>query len=219
MDFKSFFIKEDEGEKQKVEKKTDVTPIQTTTTNVTPSPVQSSTVISEVDEAGLKHLWEVLADRNLPGPDYLEIRNFSESLRATGDPIEKRMQSAFLMLKAQHPDFSKDVLLKSIETYRAFISEEKKDGQSQFEAKRLEKIGNKESVISNTELEIEKRQSQIEELKRSIEEMKSSINSIKQEIQVSTEEINREEQKFKATFDFFMNVLDNDVKIINNLNI
>lgn len=216
MDFKSFFIK-DEGE-QKVEKKTEVTPTQTTTT-VIPSTTQYSTVINEVDEAGLKHLWEVLADRNLPGPNYLEIRNFSESLRATGDPIEKRMQSAFLMLKAQHPEFSKDVLLKSIETYRAFISEEKQDGQSQFEAKRLEKIGNKESVISNTELEIEKRQGQIEELKKSIEEMKASINSIKQEIQVSTEEINKEEQKFRATFDFFMNVLDNDVKIINNLNI
>lgn len=219
MDFKSFFIKEDEGEKQKVEKKTNVTPTQTTTT-VTPSTVQSSTVqVNEVDEAGLKHLWEVLADRNLPGPDYLEIRNFSESLRATGDPIEKRMQAAFLMLKAQHPGFSKNVLLKSIETYRAFISEEKQDGQSQFEAKRLEKIGNKESIISNTELEIEKRLNQIEELKKSVEEMRSSINSIKQEIQVSTEEINKEEQKFKATFDFFMSVLDNDVKIINNLNI
>ncbi len=223
MGLKSFFIKDSEGEKQKTNVETtpstkpaeqsipmpQFTPPTTTTTNS----------IGEVDESGLRHLWEVLAERNLPGPDYLEIRNFAESLRVTGDPVDKRMQSAFLMLRAQNPDFSKDVLLKSVETYKTFINEEKHSGQLQFEAMKKEKIGDREEIISSIQSEIERKLQEIEEIKKEVEAMKGNVETIKQEIQASTSEINSKEQKFNATFDFFVNVLEEDKKIINNLNI
>lgn len=99
MGFKDFFIKPEEERQENVKPQQKVE--QELITQVQPQVfIKNQEVTAEVDEAGLRHLWEVPASRNLPGPDLLEVKNFAESLKATGAlDIKMKREVQNIMLK------------------------------------------------------------------------------------------------------------------------
>lgn len=99
--------------------------------NLTPFVSQSneSVNITETNETIVKNLWQVLIDKNLLGPDYLEVKNTAAALQTMNLPLDKCHEAAFRTLNAPNPDFTKQKLLDSIDTYIDFIKQEQSDGK------------------------------------------------------------------------------------------
>lgn len=184
-----------------------------------PTAYVQPTDTSDVNENIIRKMWEILADRNLPGPDMLEVKNYAASLESTGLPLEKRYEAAFLMLKSQYPDFSKDTLLKSVDTYISYVNEEFGNGKQQFQNKRNEKVGKKEEGIARLTKENEETAKKIEELKIKLEKNMANIDNMKKEIETANAEIAHEEAVFNNTFSHFIKTLEKDKQTMSNLNI
>lgn len=150
----------------------------------------------EVSNVMKKRLWETLVSRNLPGPDMLELKNYSASLESMGLPQDKRYEAAFKMLKAQYPDFTKEKLLKSIDTYIGFVNEEIESGRNQFDAKMSRTIGNQQKKLEEMEKENEFTIKQIEELTKKNETLSNEIAKLKVEITTASKEISHDKQVF-----------------------
>ena len=163
-----------------------------------PEPEQEgeNSSITEVNNVKKKRLWETLIKRNLPGPDMLELKSYSASLESMGLTQEKRYEAAFKMLKAQYPDFTKEKLLQSIDTYIRYINEEIESGRNQYATKRKQTIGAKQKTLDDMVKENERILKQLEELQKRNKELTNEIEKLKAEITASTKEIAHDEQVF-----------------------
>ena len=127
MGFKDFFIKEEEPtaggnvQQQQVEPQSVQIETSTFVGQPTVAPQVGTLQTSEVSEAIVKSLWQVLIDKNLPGPDYLEVKNNASALQEMNLPMEKCYEAGFRTLKASYPNFTKEALLASIDTYIGIV--------------------------------------------------------------------------------------------------
>ena len=167
----------------------------------------------------VKDLWNVILNKNLPGPDYLEVVNSAAKLESMGLPEDKRYEAAFKMLTASYPNFTKDDLLSSIDTYIGFIQEELVEGKKQCQEKRAANIGDRQMRIQQLNehansilLEIEKLQ---QEHKKSLE----SVKKLEAEVAEATQAIDREEIVFNNSVNVVLERLNSDKKTMSELNI
>lgn len=173
----------------------------------------------EVSEGAMKQLWQIMADRNLPGPDMLELKNFAASLESTGIPLEKRYEAAFLMLSSQYPNFSKATLLASVDTYIGFVKEEQQNGRYQFNQKKQVMIGDQLSSLEGMKQECAALKAQIEELQKKYDALQAEIEKSTSQISDATKNIAHDEEVFNNTIEHFVATLENEKKVISNLNI
>ena len=109
-------------------------------------------------------LWQSIIDRNLPGPDYLELRNSISTSKIASLPIseQQKVETAFSMLSMTSPSFTKDVLLQSIDQYISILEQEKNAGLAECSQQRKMQIdeedrnSNLNKELSNIESEIQK---------------------------------------------------------------
>lgn len=174
---------------------------------------------NDVNENIVKDLWNVILNKNLPGPDYLEVVNSAAKLESMGLPEDKRYEAAFKMLTASYPNFTKDDLLNSIDTYIGFIQEELVEGKKQCQEKRAANIGDRQMRIQQLNehansilLEIEKLQ---QEHKKSLE----SVKKLEAEVAEATQAIDREEIVFNNSVNVVLERLNSDKKTMSELNI
>ena len=242
MGLRDLFFKDDDSGKGKVEKAKENAPQQKqapaqntgASTNAAPNTggqqdvhinpdllLKDSTVSpsGEVSDSAMKQLWQILADRNLPGPDMLELKNFAASLESTGMPLEKRYEAAFLMLSSQYPNFSKATLLASVDTYIGYVKEELQNGRYQFNQKKQVMIGDQLSSLEGMKQECAALKAQIEELQKKYDALQAEINGMTEQISNSTKNIAHDEEVFNNTIDHFIDSLENEKVVISNLNI
>ena len=174
---------------------------------------------NDVNENIVKDLWNVILNKNLPGPDYLEVVNSAAKLESMGLPEDKRYEAAFKMLTASYPNFTKDDLLSSIDTYIGFIQEELAEGKKQCQEKRAANIGDRQMRIQQLNehansilLEIEKLQ---QEHKNSLEAAKK----LEAEVAEATQAIDREEIIFNNSVNVVLERMNSDKKTMSSLNI
>ena len=141
------------------------TPVVDNVSHMSVSTPVSTMSTNDINENIVKDLWNVILNKNLPGPDYLEVVNSAAKLESMGLPEDKRYEAAFKMLTASYPNFTKDDLLSSIDTYIGFIQEELVEGKKQCQEKRAANIGDRQMRIQQLNehansilLEIEKLQ-------------------------------------------------------------
>ena len=222
MSFKSIFIKDDaDNTETPVGKHPDASASET---NGTCPQISASGLTSgqnAATESGdiVKKLWQVLIDKNLPGPDYLEVKNTAAALSAMNLPLDKCYEAAFRTLNASNPNFTKDVLLKSIDTYIGFIKQEQSDGKSECDRKRQIQIGEKTERSKQLLEHKEDLEKQIASLQEQVIQTESSIMKMKLEIERSTAEIDKEEEVFNASIESVVSSLNNDRKIMETLTI
>lgn len=190
--------------------------------NVSPMSVSmpvSSVTTNDVNENIVKDLWNVILNKNLPGPDYLEVVNSAAKLESMGLSEDKRYEAAFKMLTASYPNFTKDDLLSSIDTYIGFIQEELAEGKKQCQEKRAANIGDRQMRIQQLNehansilLEIEKLQ---QEHKNSLEAAKK----LEAEVAEATQAIDREEIVFNNSVNVVLERMNSDKKTMSSLNI
>lgn len=180
------------------------------------SPQPTSTAVAN-DEM-VAQIWEQIINRNLPGPDYLELRNNASALEGLPLTEEQRLEAAFKVLKKTYPSLTKDVILKSIDTYVGVVNEEKASGMEQCKAARQATIGEKESrlkVMRDTNQETLR---QLNELKKRYEETELNIRNMEHEVLTATQEMDAREKAFLASIDSAIAVLNSDKNKIATLN-
>ena len=191
--------------------------------NIIPQPdpeaVDNTSPITEVNNVKKKRLWETLIKRNLPGPDMLELKSYSASLESMGLTQEKRYEAAFKMLKAQYPDFTKEKLLKSIDTYISYVNEEIESGRNQYAAKRKQTIGTQQKNLDNMVKENNRIEQQLIELQKKNKELTNEIEKLKAEITAATKEIAHDEQVFINSANSVICDLMTDREEMSNINV
>ena len=182
-------------------------------------PVESVVNTTETNTDIIRKLWEVLVAKNLPGPDYLEIRNAAAALQSMNMPVNQRYEAAFKMLKASYPDFTKEHLMSSIDTYISFVNEELKEGMKQCSIKRDNEINGKSIQIEQMKEQSQKILEEIEKKKAEYNDILASIQSIETVLNESRSKLEKEELIFKNSINSVIETLNTDKQIMLNLNI
>lgn len=225
MGFIDIFVKPDEGNKKDTKKVENSKPqIQEDVIPQAPisiPQVQSSPVVgsNEAINENKKVLWKTLIDRNLPGPDMLEVLNTAGSLKGMGMTREKELEASCRMLKNQYPNFTKEILLNSVDTYIGFINEELEDGTRQFAKKREDTVGSKEATIRSLEKDNNDIEAQIAELRKKQNENNSRITSLRSEVAKEAGDLEKQESVFKSSIVAVIEELNENKKLMSNLNI
>ena len=220
-----FFIKEEDTQKAVVEpakiKKEDFLTGTAPAASVSiPSPesVPEATP-STANEDMVSKIWDQIISRNLPGPDYLELRNNASALEGLPLNEVQRLEAAFKVLKKTYPNLTKEIILQSIDTYMGVVEEERAAGLEECQKARKQTVGEKESrlqVMKDTNADTLK---QIEELKRRYDETEANINKMEHEILSASQLLDKKESMFNASIESALAVLKSDKNKISTLNI
>lgn len=172
-----------------------------------------------VDNDIVTKIWDMIVAKNLPGPDYLEFKNAAAGLVDIIPDKFMQMKGAFNVLKRSYPDFTKQTILSSIDTYIGIVNEERENGMQELEEIRKKKIGDKNDalqVLRETATDI---LAQIEELKMKHESMNADINKLEAEVTAATNDIASKEIIFKNSVQAVINTLNADKNNVTNLDI
>lgn len=183
------------------------TPIFSTTTS-TPK-----TIEGQVDDELLQKLCQVMEESNLPGPDYLELKNVAnnDEMKKAMPNETQRLNVAFITMKSSSPDMTKERVLSSIDTYINMMENERKAGHEQLDQIWQERVESQRSAVIEAEAEIAN-------IQKKLQELVQFVQTKNNEIAAASNECNINKANFDATVDFLVNNLTEDKgKLINIL--
>lgn len=189
--------------------------LQISTTNEVSSIVENSAVNDNI----IKQLFNILIQKNLPGPDYLEVRNSAAALGGMGLTQLQMYEAAFKTLRASYPDFTKEYLLSSIDTYISYIKNEEKTGLAECEEKRKSLIGDKNNKIAELRGHAEDLRQQIQKLTTELNSATQEADAIESTIKDAEAQIEQEKTIFVNSVASVLNTLNTDKDIMSKLNI
>ena len=217
---RSFFsrIFEDDEETKKEQ------PIQQgeiSTTTFESSPITKPVSNSTPDEEMVNKLWQVIIEENLPGPDYVELRNNVAAISESGLTTDENQmfKAAYNVLKRSYPQLTKEIISNSIEKYKDIIEGEKKNGLEQFERLRKTKVESKNAEIETLKKRRETLEGEIRQKKEELGNIAVQLDKLEDEVQENTSTITRQIEKFESSVEKVLQVLDSDKNTINNLNV
>lgn len=195
--------------------KQDVVPLQQTAQpmfTVTATPT-THVIEGQVNDELLQKLCQAMEDSNLPGPDYLELKNVAnndEMKKAMPNEIQ-RLTVAFITMKSSTPEMTRDRVLNSIESYIQMMENERKTGHAQLETIWQERVESQRQAVTEAEERIVK-------LQKELGELVSFVQNKTNEIAAATNECNINKANFDATVDFLVkNLADDKAKLTNVL--
>lgn len=195
--------------------KQDVAPSQQTAQpmfTVTATPT-THVIEGQVNDELLQKLCQAMEDSNLPGPDYLELKNVAnndEMKKAMPNEIQ-RLTVAFITMKSSTPEMTRDRVLNSIDSYIQMMENERKTGHAQLETIWQERVESQRQAVTEAEERIVK-------LQKELGELVSFVQNKTNEIAAATNECNINKANFDATVDFLVkNLADDKAKLTNVL--
>lgn len=209
---KSAFVTEvpDENVQQVTETTKGVeTPRQTTV--VFPTNVTVNTAIEgQVDDNLLQKLCQVMEDSNLPGPDYLELKNVAnnDDMKRVMPDEAQRMMMAFITMKSSNAELTKERVLTSIDEYIKMMEHERTVGHEQLQLIWNQNVESQKELVANTE-------KRIAELQQELQECLTFVQTKNNEIAAASNECNINKANFNATVDFLVKNLTDDKTKLN----
>jgi hypothetical protein len=183
-----------------------------------------SGVAGEVNQKMVDELCTVLDEQNLPGPDYIEVRNAANALKEVLADDNQALKTAYITIRTTHPDFNKDIVLKSIDSYVKIIENERQQGKKSLATKRDKEIRTREETIAKAieaiaawQKEIEEKEKQINTLRTQIAKNNENITALRGEISNAEVLIQKQDLDFNASVDFMLLKLNNDKQNLNNI--
>lgn len=186
---------------------------------VPPAPIFSTTtstpktIEGQVDDELLQKLCQVMEESNLPGPDYLELKNVAnnDEMKKAMPNETQRLNVAFITMKSSSPDMTKERVLSSIDTYIQMMENERKAGHEQLDLIWQERVESQRSAVIEAEAEIAN-------IQKKLQELVQFVQTKNNEIAAASNECNINKANFDATVDFLVNNLTEDkAKLINVL--
>lgn len=132
-----------------------------------------------------------IEERNIPGPDYAELKSAfeSEDMKTNIPDSSKRWKTAFSTMKMMDKKFSKSVVLNSIDEYVRVVDEERETALSQMKKKYDSTVGVMQKDLINAENNIKGDEDRIAQLKEQIRQIEEKISSNKTFINQTREKI------------------------------
>jgi hypothetical protein len=168
-----------------------------------PMPVLNSTGTGVIDQNVLDILSKVLDNRNLEGPDYLELGSVMKSLETVIPDENTRLIAAYASVKAQDPKLTKKKVTDSLNYYVDEVEKERKNGLQELSELRSINVTAKEQAVDDARGKIVK-------LTEEIGELNTFINNTNIEIATNKAECDISERNFNTTVDYVVNKLNND---------
>ncbi len=161
--------------------------------------------ISEIDEGVLDNIIAMLDEKNLPGPDYLELKKAAnDEVLLQSIPDEKmRFSVSYATLKAASPSLSKKQILQSILTYIQYIEDERERGTEQFNKLWQDQVVAREEAIEKAKAEIAELEAKLEKLKTFAQEQEGQVVAVKADC-------GKKKKEFNATVDYMIGKLRMD---------
>ncbi len=160
---------------------------------------------SNIDEGVLDNIIAMLDEKNLPGPDYLELKKAAndEVLIKTIPDEKTRFTVSFASLKAASPTLSKKQILQSILTYIQYIEDERANGANQFNKLWQEQVVAREEAVAKAKKEIAELEDKLAKLKQFAQEQEAQAAAVKTDCE-------KKKKEFNATVDFMIGKLRMD---------
>jgi alpha-D-ribose 1-methylphosphonate 5-triphosphate diphosphatase PhnM len=181
---------------------------------VTPTVQVPGVIEGQVNDDLLQKLCQVMEDSNLPGPDYLELKNVAnnDDMKRTVPDEVQRFMVAFITMKSSNPEMTKERVIKSIDEYIGVMENERKTGHEQLQRIWNERVDTQKELVENAE-------KRIAELQMELQEQIAFVQNKNNEIAAASNECNINKANFDATVDFLVkNLSDDKVKLNQILN-
>lgn len=209
---KSAFVTEvpDENVQQATETTKGVETLRQATV-VFPTNVTVNTAIEgQVDDNLLQKLCQVMEDSNLPGPDYLELKNVAnnDDMKRVMPDEAQRMMMAFITMKSSNAELTKERVLTSIDEYIKMMEHERTVGHEQLQLIWNQNVESQKELVANTE-------KRIAELQQELQECLAFVQTKNNEIATASNECNINKANFNATVDFLVKNLTDDKTKLN----
>lgn len=182
-------------------------------------PVEIGVDESQVNPEIVSMIWDKIIEKNLPGPDYIEFKNTAAGLIDVIPTEELQLKGAFNVLKRSYPNFTKDIIASSIDTYIGIVNEEKQLGMNECNVKRQLNVGDKQDKIKAYYTTLEEIQKQISELEAKKAEVATQIQVLSDEVNTATANIEREEKIFINSVNSVIGTLQSDKNKVSLMNI
>lgn len=233
MGFKDFFIKPDENTNNTqevdnastnqgnvVQQQPIVNQI-SSSTNTNSVQVTNEPTTTTIDNSIVDNIQKVMISNSTKNnePDYLTVKQNASALMEMSLPMQQAFEGGFRTIKKSHPEFTKDLLLKSIDNYISIVEKERSNGKEQCAQLYKEKVGDKENSIKELEKTKADLEQQLLSIQNEINNTNNTISTLKETIAQDSSEIKKKEQIFNNSVDYVLDSLNNDKNIINTINI
>ena len=194
--------------------------VQTVTIPITKMPsvsVDGTTQQTEViDEALFETFGSVIEAANIPGPDYVELLTLANGKdEVTGEFVmagdeAARYASAFRAIKLMSPNFTKDIVLNSIDEYIRILEAERTNAMAE-----LQEIWNRD--VATPEAELKKTEDEIGQLQKRLAELTTFASQRRQEIDKAKVDNQAKRASFEYTFNVFKSRFVDDKEKLTNI--
>ena len=171
---------------------------------------EESSIFAVPNQEIINSIWSAVVARDLPGPDYLELKTTAKGLESFIPDDSQRLPAAFNFLTQGATQLTKQIILDSIETYKGIVDEERKLGLEELKESRKEKIGDKEDKLKSLKEEASNYQKQIEALQEKLQQSSIKINKLSAEIMSEKSELDTKEKTFQLSVDSVLKTLNTD---------
>ena len=177
--------------------------------------------ITTIDNSIVDNIQKVLISNSTKNnePDYLTVKQNASALIEMSLPIAQAFEGGFRTIKKSHPEFTKEILLKSIDNYISIVEKERANGKEQCAQLYKEKVGDKENSIKELEKTKTDLEQQLLSIQNEINNTNNTISTLKETIAQDSAEIKKKEQIFNNSVDYVLDSLNKDKNIINIINI
>lgn len=177
--------------------------------------------ITTIDNSIVDNIQKVLISNSTKNnePDYLTVKQNASALIEMSLPIAQAFEGGFRTIKKSHPEFTKELLLKSIDNYISIVEKERANGKEQCAQLYKEKVGDKENSIKELEKTKTDLEQQLLSIQNEINNTNNTISTLKETIAQDSAEIKKKEQIFNNSVDYVLDSLNKDKSIINIINI
>ena len=177
--------------------------------------------ITTIDNSIVDNIQKVMISNSTKNnePDYLTVKQNASALIEMSLPIAQAFEGGFRTIKKSHPEFTKELLLKSIDNYISIVEKERANGKEQCAQLYKEKVGDKENSIKELEKTKTDLEQQLLSIQNEINNTNNTISTLKETIAQDSAEIKKKEQIFNNSVDYVLDSLNKDKNIINIINI
>lgn len=232
MGFKDFFIKPDENTNNTQEvyntsasanrvQLVQQQPIVNQVPSTNNVQVSNESATTTIDSSIVDNIQKVMISNSTKNnePDYLTVKQNASALMEMSLPMQQAFEGGFRTIKKSHPEFTKELLLKSIDNYISIVEKERANGKEQCAQLYKEKVGDKENSIKELEKTKADLEQQLLSIQNEINNTNNTISTLKETIAQDSSEIKKKEQIFNNSVDYVLDSLNKDKEIINIINI
>lgn len=203
---------DDEAQGQSALHQTVTIPIGTMPSTTDGTAQQSDTI----DEALFETLGRVIEESNIPGPDYVELLTLANGKDETtgefvmaGDEVA-RYSSAFRAIKLMSPNFTKEIVLNSIDEYIRILDTERSNAMAE-----LQGMWNRD--VATPEAELKKTEDEIGKLQQRLSELTADATQKRQQIEKAKADNLSKRSSFEYTFKVFKSRFVEDKEKLTNI--